>query len=327
MVTLVICCCYLLPFFEQLLSDTFYFQKFKWSPYATGLRSQETSVILNGMISGFTSGSKLPGIGLLIMLLLPLRFFIGNKGEAKYLKIADWAACIGVLYLIPISNLAPWEHRPLAYFSVIQFPWRLYEFVIFFFTIAGGYYLYLICKTRNAKILLFTLIMILTSVVIIIDSLSYKDTKLRDHLADKELNEQTHYLFSGMEYFPSRMPYPDPFILNRRDSVFYNKQDETFISGFVRNRNITEFNVNISFPDSLELPLIYYKGYAATIDAKSISVEESNHGLVQIPVDRSGSVKVYYKGTIVQKVSWYITIVSIFVLCVHIFVQKKRKQS
>lgn len=324
-ITLVICFYYLLPFIEQTLADTFYFQKFKASPYATGLRSQDISEILEGLIAGFTSGQKLPAIGLLLMLLLPIRFFIKDKGKAKFLKSVDMGVLIGVFYLLLISTLAPWKHFPLAYLSVIQFPWRLYEFVVFFFALAGGYYLYLFCKTKSSKIIAFALIIVLSSVVLIIDSQSYKETKLRSRLFNKELNEQSHYLLAGMEYFPSRMPYPSPFIADRGDSISC-KQDETSILNFKRNGNATEFDVNISTSDSLELPLVYYKGYVASLDMNNIPIEESDRGLILLPIDQSGRVKVYYEGTIVQKTSFYITIISLIALCLFILIRNKKSK-
>ena len=99
---------------------------------------------------------------------------------------------------------------------------------------------------------------------------------------------------------------------------------ETEVYNFERFDYITRFDIKTNVKDSIELPLIYYKGYAASLDGISIPVTESSQGLVQIPIDRSGRVEAYYKGTLVQKLSFYITILSIFVLCSYIFLQRRK---
>ncbi len=324
-VTIVLTSYYLFPFFEQLLSDTFYFQKFKYSPYTTAQSRLDWLTILRGSVEGFTLGQKSTGIGLLLLAPLCLRFFVrGNKKQKKYIRSIDIGVLIGLFYIVLTSTLTPWTRFPLSYLSLIQFPWRLYEFVVFFFSVAGAYYIYLLCKKKNIQLVAFLLLVVLTSVVIVIDASTYKEIKVEARLSDKDyLNETTHYTMAGMEYYPSRMPYPDPFILQRGDSVT-SQLKETEVYNFERFDYITRFDIKTNVKDSIELPLIYYKGYAASLDGVSIPVTESSQGLVQIPIDRSGRVEAYYKGTLVQKLSFYITILSIFVLCSYIFLQRRK---
>ncbi len=322
--TLIITSYYIYPFLEQLSSDTFYFQKFKYLPYTTAQSRLDWLTILNGTIAGFARGQKAIGVGVLLFIPLCLRFFIkADEKHIKYLRSVDIAVIIGLFFVFLTSTLAPWTRFPLSYLSLIQFPWRLYVFVTFFFSLAGGYYLCLICRTRNSKIIIFSLLIILSSVVIIIDSFAYKDLKVRPRLFNRGLNETTHYIQAGMEYYPSRMPYPDPFILERGDSVT-SQLKELEVYNFERFDYITRFDIKTNVKDSIELPLIYYKGYAASLDGVSVPVAESRQGLVQIPIDRSGRVEAYYEGTLVQKLSFYITILSIFVLCSYIFLQRRK---
>lgn len=325
-VTIIVTGYYLFPFFEQVASDTFYFQKFKYLPYTTAQSRLDFPTIMYGMIAGFTTGSQSIGIGLLLLLPLCFRFFVRSKDKesAKYLRSIDTGVIIGIFYILLTSGLAPWTKFPLSYLSFIQFPWRLYEFVCFFFALAGGYYLCLLCKGRNSKIAVLSTLVILLSVVIVINASSYKEMKVGPRLSDTELNETTHYTMAGMEYYPAAMPFPDTFIRDRGDSVI-SQTRKTAITVFVRDRNITAFNVNVEMKDSLELPLIYYKGYAATLNGKDIPVAGSRNGLVQIPVDQTGRVEVFYKGTLIQMLGFYTTILAIFALCIYIFIQRRKK--
>jgi len=323
-VTFIIAGYYIFPFLEQIFSNTFYFQKFKTSPYIFSLSRLSIPEIFRDMADGFSlikGGSK---TGLLLVLPVLLRFFIKKTDKTKYLKSVDIGVIIGLLYILMTSTLIPWDRIPLAYMSFIQFTWRLYEFVCYFFAVAGGYYLYLLCKSNKSKIIAFSSLVILTSLVIIIDAKNYKEMKLPAR-SDKNLNEENHYVKAGMEYVPARTPLPDPFVLERKDSVLY-QQNETVISDFKRNKNIVEFTVTTHQPDSLELPLIYYKGYSASLDGKDIPVTQSSHGLVQVPVDQSGRVEACYKGTLIQKLSFCTTILSIFALCGYIFVQNRKRK-
>lgn len=324
LVTFIIAGYYIFPFFEQVLSNTFYFQKFKTSPYAFSQSRLSISEIFRDMADGFIfikGGSR---TGLLLILPLIVRFFIKKSDDMKYLRAADIGVLIALFYIFMTSTLIPWDRAPLAYLSFIQFTWRLYEFVCYFFAVAGGYYLYLVCKSSKSRIIVFLSLISFISCAIIIDAKEYKEVKLPIR-SDKSLNEKNHYIKAGMEYVPARTPLPDPFVLERKDSVFH-QQNGTIISDFERNRNVVEFTVFTNQKDSLELPLIYYKGYSASLNGKDIPVTESAHGLVQVVVDQSGRVEAYYSGTLVQKLSFYTTILSIFALCGYIYLQNKKRK-
>ena len=97
------------------------------------------------------------------------------------------------------------------------------------------------------------------------------------------------------------------------------------ISDFKRSGRVTAFNLNATNGEALELPLIYYKGYTARLEGKAIPVSESYNGLVQLTGNQSGMVEVYYGGTIIQRISLCITVLSILSLCIFIFLQKRRQ--
>lgn len=322
-VTLILSSYFIFPFVEQLLSNTFYFQKFKSSAYTTGSFTQSFYEIMMGAFSVFKSGWQLASIGILLVVFLPLRFFISKKVKDSHLRNVDVGVIIGFFYLFLISDFAPWEKFPLYYLSVIQFPWRFYEFIVFFFSIAGGYYLHLVLKHKTCKMIVLEVIFVITLFILVVDSCNYKNIRVVSRQLNTELNEKTHYVNAGMEYFPVKLPYPKPFILDRGDS-FTSINGDTYISDFSRNNNILEFQTHQTANESLELPLMFFKGYVATLNGTDIHVSESNRGLVQISTETSGNIEVYYAGTFVQKLSWYLTILTIFVLSVYVCFQRKR---
>ena len=61
---------------------------------------------------------------------------------------------------------------------------------------------------------------------------------------------------------------------------------------------------------SLELPFIYYLGYDIKINENNIEYTESNNGFISInlPKNQEGEIKITYKGTIIEKISFAISI-------------------
>jgi uncharacterized membrane protein YfhO len=127
----------------------------------------------------------------------------------------------------------------------------------------------------------------------------------------------------GGEYFPARILAID-YIHHRGEKVEFNNED-TRISNLERNYNITSFDAEVYSPDSLSLPLLYYKGYAVTLNGANLPVIQSSTGLVQVPADKSGRVEAYYKGTMIQWLSFYISIISILALLIFIIRSKKKE--
>lgn len=113
-------------------------------------------------------------------------------------------------------------------------------------------------------------------------------------------------------------------IYKRGDSIHSTNQ-KTKTTNLVRNNNILSFTETTIYPDTLELPLTYYLGYTAMLNGQKIEVTESNNGLVQIPIDQSGNIKVWYEGTKLQKISWYISLFCIFSLCCYMVIEYKNR--
>ncbi|GAB6121886.1 6-pyruvoyl-tetrahydropterin synthase-related protein [Dysgonomonas termitidis] len=344
-VTIVITSYYLFPMLEQMASDTFYFEDKSRRIVGITDMTFNFSYVLRSVISypkdiyaNLHTWHFFPPIGILLIMPVLLRFFVRNKsGQLKY---ADIGVIIGLIYITPNLNVFPWDVFPFRLLDFIQFPWRLFGFSSLFFAIASGYYLSQILRTTR-KQLIGSIVVFVTFVFIytIIDNDAYsyserrgykytigKDTPLREQLQQYSKKDSllVYWRVAGGEYFPTKLPGFD-YIWSRGDTV-KSKNAATSISGFSKNKGITSLDVDVYIPDSLELPLVYYKGYAAEMDGKRLPVSESSKGLVQIPVDKQGHVKVWYNGTIIQRISYCVSIISIIILCLYIFRDFFRKK-
>ena len=321
-VTIPVVGSYIFPMFEQMASNTF---NYSHAVNITGQTKLNISQIGIGMLSGllYPGGENISGTGPLLIVLVILRLFV--KGEKRYIKIADLCLFIGIIYIIVMSFIFPWGRLPLGF---VQFPWRLYEFVAFFFSVAGAYYLISILKTRKQYILVSGIIILFTIVSIVTGNRNYirYQTKAKQDTPEWFTgipSVDNEYYVGGREYMPAKIPTYRMFAA-RKDSISITPQIAE-VSDLNKESGVTSFKLITESPVTLELPLIYYKGYKAFLDNTEIPLNESNIGLIEIYTAQSGNIEVYYFGTTIQKVSWYTTIVSIFALCIYIFINRKKR--
>lgn len=320
---------YLLPMIEQMLSSNFWYSNPNPSTWP-----QNNKLSILKIIWGMTNGLNLevinqfPSLGIIIMGGIFLRLFI-NK---KVLKGIDVLTIIGICLLIAVSNLFPWQIFPFTLLKFIQFPWRLYEFITYFFAISGGYYVYSLIKNNiKSKLLFISILTIIISFSILMNGRTFKEEENFKSLELKEIftkvpSEDNYYHLGSLEYLPKK--------INSLKEIKYiaNKinvnNNTTKINDFKREYNTTSFNLVLhSKSDSIEIPRCYYKGYVAYINDKEIPIEESKNGLIKIEVKESGKVKLIYSGTIIQKISPYISILSIIILCFYILYNRKKSES
>lgn len=322
-VTLPIVASYLFPLLEQMFSNTFYYES---KQNITGQTKLGLSDLIWGILSGihYPKHENMSGAGPLFIILVILRIFVREKSRA--IRIADICTLVGLFYILMMSAIFPWGRLPLGF---IQFPSRLYEFVTFFLAIAGGYYLYVILKgNKKLYIAAFSIVIIFTITAIVVGNNNYKywQASVMDIIPewyDGVPSVKNQYYQGGLEYLPDKVPSFEYFS-QRGDSIKSNHADTEILS-FNREKGIISLDVSLQSPDELELPLVYYKGYRAVQNGEKLAIGESGFGLVQVSVDKPGKIEVYYAATPVQKISWYISLISILIFLIYIYRLKRVK--
>lgn len=327
-VTVIIVSYYIFPVLEQMLNGSFYLDT-RSPGGGAGYGKMGFDFILWGFVSGIVYPDKYiwAGIGIILTLIVFSRIFIrGNKTDA--LKSVDIGVIIGICFIIAISRIFPWGRFPFSLLSFIQYPWRLYEFVSFFFAVAGGYYLALLFVKYRQRIIIFTLVIVATMITTYINSENFKylhSEKVLQIYGGDSTEEPTffnRYHAIGGEYFPAKLPAIE-FVYERGMTVD-NGNETTEISNIHKEYNKTILDVNINKADTLVLPLLYYYGYNITLNGESIPFGQNDYGLIAVPVDRSGQVTAYYAGTNIQKGSFYISLIGVLALIVFVFRSKRR---
>lgn len=320
-VTLAITASYIFPLWEQMQANTYRYETNNWTLPANA--KIPLDYVFWGLVSGFyyRDDISIVGIGILLTSVILLRFFI--KGKSEMLKSVDIGLLIGLLYIFASSQLFPWGRFPFTLLSFIQYPGRLYLLVTFFFAVAGGYYLSRIFVKEKARFIVALAVILCTAIVIYMHNDNYRIMHTHIGQTNERPEASNFFYLNGAEYVPDKAESAFHILL-RGDSIT-SINGHTTIESHSRYKHILNISINTQSTDSLELPLFYYKGYTALLNDKELPITQSAHGLIQIPVNETGDVKVYYEGTIIQKVSFGISILAIFALCIYILIQRRKK--
>lgn len=99
----------------------------------------------------------------------------------------------------------------------------------------------------------------------------------------------------------------------------------------IKNEEKNDSNMQFIVEDNtlgieLELPYIYYLGYDIKINENKIEYEESDNGFIKIniPKNCNGLVKINYKGTKLEKITFTISIISAICFIIYTFYEKRK---
>lgn len=182
----------------------------------------------------------------------------------------------------------------------------------------------MLLKTDKRFLLGNCVIIILISISITSFSTHFKEMR-KDQIVAEQPVLGNNYHLGGLEYLPDGVPSVE-YIDRRGNVVRGNDGDVVNVQNLHKDKGITSFRLAENRDKVLELPLVYYKGYVATLDGNSLPVSESTNGLVQAEVNDEGYIEVYYEGTFIQKISWIISLLSILALCFYIFFYRNKNR-
>ena len=248
-----------------------------------------------------------PGWALLLVPFLGL-FLWRTKG--KNCRTANVICLSGILILLACTELFPW-HMFQTFLYQIQFTWRLIQSAVTLLSLAGGIYIGIFVAEKN-KIIFFFIHLIICLIPAVPMFISIDKTHMRNINDFYMLNNQ----IGEGEYLPPQLTRN--FFDENSDKVV-DKNNHTEFSNFNRNGLSLEFDFSQHQGDiEFIVPLIYYKGYDAEIKSNSgtaekVFVNAAENGLVRICGNAydKGSVHVWYKGTNIQMISNWISVLTI----------------
>ncbi|MGL5258757.1 MAG: hypothetical protein ACRC7V_01485 [Lachnospiraceae bacterium] len=272
------------------------------------------------------------GVGLFFLLTLFLEIKTRKKKKNRLLQVGFWISFLLyiTMFIEPLVTIASY------FLSFIQFGWRLLTFLTFGVVLYMSYLSYTYLSQKQLKkCLMLTIAIACFTIGGRFGYQVYLNEKGMDYI--KEINPQYYqnyileynkndadnlYLPSGTDYY---------LFETRGERIDVNNKEVSV--DFERNGGTIQIAItgNSHEDTTLELPLYYYKGYAA-VNAETkeeFAVTKSENNLVEVFIGNKNDMEIVvsYKGTRIQKISDWISLLTIcslgIVLCA--FVMKKVK--
>ena len=319
---LLLCAWYLLPMLEQMHSQTF------WLSVNSQYNNISSTIQSVGDVFNSLSYKFIPSVGALLIL-FSLGYIFVKKNRYITIIVVYTLMC----YLIILGIL------PGLYLNVIQFYFRLY-IVIFPLTIIVSIYVLKDFKYRNILIMISSIFLLSNVVITNIKMINDGEYYLNNNATVDEINSVTNFKYNldynhdelgGAEY----LPYTEYKNYNNDSlSIKYIDENEEFIDyikEYDRAYSKLEFTCDNQEDLELLLPLSYYKGYRAYefIDGawvhKNITYSPlTREVLIEAEIGEH-TYKVLYEGTVVQKATLVISILSIIGVVAYGVLKRKNK--
>lgn len=204
----------------------------------------------------------------------------------------------------------------------MQFPWRLFMFIDFFFAVllAFGYQ-----QLKENYLKKFSLIIFVS--MMIINYLAFSTYYIQDRFKEYLYTDFVRYAFEGWEFVPSSVDlnafkeqqYTKSVTASNDIELSYTRKVDGYV--FTFDQKVYQDTV-------VNIPLIYYKGYDAYYMGPQgegfLDISKNTQSLISVELDsfKSGSVKVFFNGLVTQKIG---NLISIFSLVLFGFLLLKSK--
>ena len=254
-------------------------------------------------------------VGLVLFAIVLIYLIIKRKDNSKprTLKFYIILTFLAVIIMLPII---PWDYLPSFLYS-IQFTWRLNLFLAFFMSISVGYIIFCF-KPKWVKYIIISLTIIFTLIMLY----SLKPMVILESY-DTSTFDIDSYGVSAKQYFPAKTYKHLKYWSERSDKVTV-KEGKADIKVLADKTPYLKFKVKTK-ESTLELPRFYYLGYDIKLDGQKIDYYENKYGFIEIKLKDSGTVTVNYTGTLFDKMSILIFVITI-IICISYFIYNYKKK-
>ncbi len=318
LVTLGLTAWFIFPMVEQILSGDIMMTNTQISLFQDGLPLK--SLLVN--YSKWEPPVKpFIGWGELFILLL----FVPVAKRKKIPNTAIWLLIFSFLTAWISTRYFPWQFFVQLH-KIIQFPWRFLSLTAPMLAVLGAILAEKVIPIQGKKYFL----VIVFSFCFICAYPILKDAAENRVMDDSGYKLENNRIGNG-EFLP--IGADKEFIDKNKDHVICSVENCSVSN---EKREKLSFTADIqtkSDKTDLEFPLLFYTGYSASLtkdDGTTIilPVKRGIHGLTSVNVEEVGQVqiKIWYKGTLIQKISSCISLFMVAVLLVAILFQKKYKR-
>lgn len=298
---------YLVPLLEQLFSYTSFVE------ISSIVNIDETASGLMDMISvTINNSSTLPSLGLLLFSVPFLLMFLYVK-KIKIPNIILTSSFIGIFTFFASINLFPWRIlRPFIGF--IQYPARLLIFSSLFLALVGGYCISVIVKKSSNKKSALMLVVFFIFSITFHQLYEYRIEETPHYMLNGDFTKNYTQIGVGKEYLPINTNVDK---ILKKNKVFTDNKHSKILNTKRTGLKI-ETTIQADSPTKVTFPLIYYKGYEAfqiqNNKRQQLPIKVDNNHLATVNIKSNSILQISYKGTLLQKLSLTVSIVTFLIL-------------
>ncbi len=329
-VFLLLSASFFLPMLEQMFSAKFIATRSVEAIEVGTLKSNSLSIrelfSLFNIVPFQSTERFIPqGIGYLPLFLLLFRILCLRNVKFcngdKYFLVANVCLFMG-------SNLFPWGNETVIdCLGSIQFPWRILNFSMLFFAFAVVDYSGHINHYKQSRFAFFVCVLsvIAFGSAYIPRVCGYAYYRITDYNIKyyKRLHDRL-YLPAGTNDLD--MQYRGEVIITDGDDVLFSRTENGGV--------LVQIDTTRCVGSYIDVPLIMYKGYTAVFedaagDRQILPIGYGENNVLRVQLDditTNGTITIEYTGTTIQRVSFWISVISFAVLiAVLLWNNKKRK--
>lgn len=349
--------CFINGFFILIITMFFYIPLFEASSHAeygitnneimgaTGETAQTRTVNILEFIKYDTTREEGWEVTVVLGVITIITFIctcIVNKFiEEKYKNIYLLSIIFAIVSLFMATYLFPWKIMP-DILCELQFPWRMIGYATFFISFVCGINLYHLIKiiTKEDKIKLLITISVITIMIIesfgvlrnfFVDDYTWDEKYQGITMEDTKISHKR----INREYMPYKaLKLQDTYVMDR-DGKTHILEGEGEILEENNYGNLTDqIKIkNVKSKALLEFPYYYYVGYDITLQVEGKEYKfapiESQNGYLACILEEDiedGIIKVEYKGTILQKTSYIVSILGLIAFITYIIYEKRKNK-
>lgn len=276
-------------------------------------------------------------VGIPFITLLLLGILEYNKIKKDYKDFYIIFVILGIIATVMCTKLFPWIIMP-EFMCTIQYPWRLLGLAGFFFTPICALNIYYLFKAVNKnwlKNLLSIITIGIIAVSTIFELIQYPvDETDKDKWYEETIigNPEIHYYSINRDNMPRKA-------LEKQAGYLYTRDDNiAVLSGKAEiineNKEALHFEAEVEDAEQgtkLEISYLFYPGFKITLEADGMVMEleysESENGFIQIELPKNiekGKVTVDYTATVLEKVAYIISGISIISFIIYVVCFKRK---
>ena len=283
-------------------------------------------------------------IGIPTLILFLSTIYCARKVDKKLRKTYWIFIAFSLISLWMCTNLFPWEYVPII-LCKIQYPWRMLGFFIFFSTPVCAINLYILVQRFIKKDWIKLLVCNIVLIILLLNTIpAYQGfyvnaNKTQENLIADEKYEQIMTSGKPINHFMLNREYLPTAAVLKQDSYMLERKQKTYIlegEATISNENKNSLTMDITVQNGkkdtiLEFPFIAYPGYEVIIKTNNSEqkldavASENGYLSVKLPEDvEQGEMHIEYKGSIITKVSYIVSAISVIIFIIYIIYQKRK---